>query len=193
MFERNILALDLEGDGNVPPAVVEIALIEYAAGAPIRMHRWLVDPGRPITRFATRIHGLTDKDVANAPSLQDIEDDLRALIDGAIIIGHNVGGDVDILRRDIPDLQPEKVFDTLRLAKLVVPEQPSYGLHNLAAELKLQVPEPIEGRGPHSAAFDAALSAELFYFLAKSYGSVFDRKLGQAEVIDEQRDAPRFL
>jgi DNA polymerase III epsilon subunit-like protein len=193
MFERNVLALDLEGDGNVPPSIVEIALIEFAAGVQIRTHRWLVDPGRPITRFATRIHGLTDKDVANAPSLQDIEDDLRAIIDGAIIIGHNVKGDVDILRREIPDLQPERVFDTLRLAKLVVPGQPSYGLHNLAAELKLLIPEPIEGRGAHSAVFDAVLSAELFYFLAKSFGFIFDRKLDQAEIVDEQRDAPRFL
>jgi DNA polymerase III epsilon subunit-like protein len=108
-------------DGNRPPSAVEIALVEYSSPETIRPHRWLVDPVRPTTGFATRIHGLTGKEVADAPRLADIEDYLRSLIDGTVIVGHNVRVDIDVLRRGIHDLQPQRILDTLKLVKLVIP------------------------------------------------------------------------
>lgn len=65
-LDQRYVVLDLEGDGNQPPSAVEIALVECSPDGNARRHRWLVDPEKPITGFATRIHGLTDRDVAGA-------------------------------------------------------------------------------------------------------------------------------
>ncbi|MCC2102646.1 MAG: 3'-5' exonuclease [Hyphomicrobiales bacterium] len=192
-LDQRYVVLDLEGDGNQPPSAVEIALVECSPDGNARRHRWLVDPEKPITGFATRIHGLTDRDVAGAPRLADIEDDLRALIDGAVIIGHNVKVDIDVLRRAIPDLCPQRVLDTLKLAKLVVPGQPSYGLHKLALSLNLKPPEESEGRDAHSALFDALLTTELFRFLVDAAGDKVERRLNDSALDEDEHAQPRLF
>jgi len=190
---ERIVALDLEGDGNHPFSIVEIALIDYKPSGHGQTHQWLVDPRKPINPFVSRIHGLTDQDLQNAPSIDEIANDLRTLVNNAVIVGHDVKGDLKILRRAIPDITPQAIYDTFTLAKLLLPGQPAYGLQKLAANLGLTVPETIPHRGPHSASFDAALSAELFYLMARTAPREFEKALRQTKFVLPHQHQPRFV
>lgn len=174
--------IDVEGNGAAPPEIVELAMVQVAQGRLLdRQRHYFIRPQTPILPQVTRIHGITNEDVADAPSFEDISDDLMSWLDGAAIVGHNVKVEVDILARSLPDWTPTMAIDTLRLARLVLPSLASYSLESIGetlghtAEAKRR-----SGQGHHSALFDATLTALVFLDLAARA-----REAGRAELVPE--------
>lgn len=175
-------AIDVEGNGASPPEIVEIALVDVVGLElqPKRME-WLVRPQGPISPAVTRIHGITDSDVADAPDIDDIADDVMTWTSGARIIGHNVRVELDAISRSIPDWQPAMAIDTLKLAKSVCPSLDSYGLERLGQHFGItDQASRLSGKKHHSALYDSVLTALLFIKLMKSFSE--DRR--SAAIID---------
>ena len=176
-----VYVVDFEGNGDTPPDIIELALLEILNWTDFgRTYHWLLRPAVPISRMVSRIHGLTDDDVAGAPSFSDIEDDLRELLTAACLIGHNVHVDIGALKRKLPGWEPARTLDTLRLAKRLKPNLASYSLHKLTTTLGI---EPFAGAGrrgqPHSAVYDATMTANLFLKLLADH-----RQLGMRVLLD---------
>jgi DNA polymerase III epsilon subunit-like protein len=156
--------VDVEGNGATPPDIVELAMVEvndFALTGNIR--HWFLRPDRPITPAVTRIHGITNADVANAPSMEDVADDLLLWLGQIPIAGHNVRVELDALSRAIPEWQPRRAIDTLKLAKILRPGLPSYGLEKLGQALgHAKEAQRLCGTTHHSALFDATLAGLLF-------------------------------
>lgn len=175
--------IDVEGNGGSPPEIVELAMIEVS-GLQLtgRRRNWLIKPGQPITPAVSRIHGLTDADVAQAPTIEDIADDILPWIEETPIVGHNVRIEVDILGRSLPDWTPGVAIDTLKLARRLRPGLESYSLGKLGAALGLDgVASARSGAGHHAALFDATLTALILIHLLEG--------LDPAERDDALRDA----
>ena len=162
--------MDVEGNGASPPEIVEIALVGLAQlELQSKRMEWLVRPKVPISPAVTRIHGITDSDVADAPDINDIADDVMTWTDGARIIGHNVRVELDAISSAIPDWRPAMAIDTLKLAKLVCPGLQSYGLERLGQHFELtEQASRISGKKHHSALYDSVLTALLFIELVTS-------------------------
>lgn len=157
-------AVDVEGNGSQPPEIVELAMVKIAnfKVTDTRRH-WLLRPEQPISPIVTRIHGITDADVKRAPSIGDIADDFLTWMDNSPIVGHNVSGDFKIISRSIDDWNPAAAIDTIRLTKLTNPELSSYSLANIGEHFDLsQEAAKLSHRGPHSALYDAILTALIF-------------------------------
>lgn len=162
--------LDVEGNGASPPEIVEIALVGLAnLELQSKRMEWLVRPQLPISPAVTRIHGITDSDVADAPDINDIADDVMTWTDGARIIGHNVRVELDAISSAIPDWRPAMAIDTLKLAKSICPGLQSYGLEKLGQHFELtERASRISGKKHHSALYDSVLTALLFIELVTS-------------------------
>ena len=162
--------MDVEGNGASPPEIVEIALVGLAQlELQSKRMEWLVRPKVPISPAVTRIHGITDSDVADAPDIDDIADDVMTWTDGARIIGHNVRVELDAISSAIPDWRPAMAIDTLKLAKSVCPGLQSYGLERLGQHFELtEQASRISGKKHHSALYDSVLTALLFIELVTS-------------------------
>lgn len=78
---------------------------------------WLVKPDTPIQYFATRIHGLTNKDVADCPSFEAVKVDVLMALSHPAIVAHNAQVDLDVLQRKLTGWEPPEVFDTLKLVR----------------------------------------------------------------------------
>lgn len=90
--------IDVEGNGASPPEIIELAMVEVAdLSITGNQRHWLIRPIQPITAAASRIHGLTDEDVADAPNVDDIADAILPWIEATPIVGHNVRVEVDSL------------------------------------------------------------------------------------------------
>ena len=126
---------------------------------------WLVRPAEPIRHFATRIHGLTNEDVAGAPLFTDIADQVLAALDMPALVAHNAHVDVDVLTRKLAGWQPPEIFDTLRIARRLLPGRASYRLGALTSAFHLNDGLP-SGLSPHRAEYDALVAARLFIKLA---------------------------
>jgi len=160
---------DVEGNGQQPPDLVELAVLPITDGTLGEPALWLARPPRPITRFATRIHRITDAEVAGAPAFADIGPDVRRALAGRALVGHNAHVDVGVLRRELGGWQPPEVFDTLKLARRLLPGQPSYKLGALVTALALDEGLPA-GLAPHRASYDVLVTARLFVRLATGHG-----------------------
>lgn len=76
----------------------------------------------------------------------------------------------DVLRRKLPDWKTPEVFDTLKLARRLLPGLDSYRLGALVKAYKLDDELP-DGLTPHRAVYDALVTARLFVWLATSLGA----------------------
>ncbi|MEC9457404.1 MAG: 3'-5' exonuclease [Candidatus Thermoplasmatota archaeon] len=122
---HRVLGFDLETTGFDPRSdrIVQFALVgSDADGSHLNTHS-LVDPGIAIPIESTRVHGIEDGDVRGAGSFGDHIDSISRLIEGSVIVGHNVLAfdwrfmEVECSRigRDVPE--PLAIVDTLVIAR----------------------------------------------------------------------------
>jgi exodeoxyribonuclease X len=157
--------VDVEGNGQQPPDLVEVAVVPIISGVIGEPTSWLIKPPRPISPIATRIHGLTNEDVASAPTFAAIASQVRQALDADLLVAHNAHIDVHVLRRHLDQWQCPKIVDTLKLAKRLLPGQASYKLGALVSALSLADGLPV-GLSPHRATYDVLVTARLFQRLA---------------------------
>jgi len=160
-----LVVTDVEGNGRQPPSLVEVAVVPIVAGRIGEPATWLVRPPEAITWRATQIHGITNQAVADLPGIDTVAADIRTHLDGAVVVAHNAHIDLDVLTRELPGWQPAAVVDTLKLARVRLPGQPSYRLGALVDAFDLARNLPTELR-PHRAGYDALVTARLFVHLA---------------------------
>lgn len=157
--------VDVEGNGQQPPDLVEVAVAPIVDGVIGKPSSWLVRPARPITPIARRIHGLTNQDVAGAPSFAQVEDEVRTALDIDVLVAHNAHVDVGVLQRHLDEWKCPDVLDTLKLAKRLRSNQTSYKLGTLVEAFALAEGLPA-GLMPHRATYDVLVAARLFVLLA---------------------------
>lgn len=120
----------------------------------------LVDPGMPMPAVARAIHGIDDAMVAGAGGLETAWPELLALLDGRVIVGHQIGFDLAILYSEAARLvlpwQPPPTLDLMRLAAMLEPRQPDLSLEGTAERWDVAV------RGRHTALGDARIAADLW-------------------------------
>ncbi|WP_326955129.1 3'-5' exonuclease [Amycolatopsis sp. NBC_01286] len=159
------VVVDVEGNGQQPPDLVELAAVPIVAGVVAEASSWLVKPDQPISHFARRIHGISDEQVEDAPVFGYVEADVLKALDASALIAHNAHVDVGVLQRKLGDWECPEVFDTLKLARRLLPGRKTYKLGALVEEFDLA-----RGLGgedqPHRATYDAVVTARLFVHLA---------------------------
>jgi DNA polymerase III epsilon subunit-like protein len=160
--------VDVEGNGHQPPELVELAVVPIVNGIIGEPVDWLVKPEQPITPMATRIHGITNKDVENNDEFVDVKDSVIKALEADVLVAHAAHVDVGVLQRKLGDWQCPEVFDTLKLARRLLPNRKSYRLGALVDELSLNSGLP-EDMKPHRAGYDAIVCARLFVYLAGRY------------------------
>ena len=176
------VVVDVEGNGHQPPDLVELAAVTIMDGVIGESMSWLVKPDEPIKHFATRIHGLTNKDVADAPVFTTVREDVRRALDADALVAHNAHVDVGVLQRKLGDWDCPEMFDTLKLARRLLPGAGSYKLGALVEAFKLAEDLPAD-LTPHRATYDVLVTARLFVRLT----SVHDTR---SLSLEELRDQP---
>ncbi len=159
------VVVDVEGNGQHPPDLVELAAVPIVGGVIGQPVSWLVKPDAPITGFARRIHGITNEAVADAPAFTAIRDEVLAALNAAALVAHNAHVDLDVLSRKVGDWKPPEVFDTLKLARRLLPDLGTYKLGTLVDAFHLADGLP-DGLTPHRANSDVLVTARLFVRLA---------------------------
>jgi CBS domain-containing protein len=182
------VSLDLETTGldARTARAVQIGAVRLANGHIDQKARFetLVNPGIAIPAETTKIHGITEADVRTAPPFADIVAELEAFLGNSIIIGHTVGYDLNVLKREyeiVGRVWPaRRALDTRMLAKLAVPTLAHHGLDHVCEWLKV----PIVGR--HSAIGDAEATARLFLALIPLLRERNVRTLAEAEAASQR-------
>ena len=132
-----VLGFDLETTGFNPreDRVVQFALVgSDSDGSHLNLNS-LVDPGCGIPSGSSKVHGIFYDDVRGEGSFEEHIDSMSALMDGAVIVGHNILAfdwrfvEMECIRigREAP--VPLAIVDTLLLARSFdVPGRHTLGL-----------------------------------------------------------------
>jgi len=159
---REFAVIDVETTGTDAAMgdLLEVAVVKVRDGAISDRWSTLVNPGRPIV--GNQMHGLTDADVAGAPSPAEAVQQALDHIGDAIIVGHNVGFDLGFLEAALPSakLEPGRYIDTLVLARDGYPEIGQYKLDGLSAFFGIDLSQN------HRALPDAEATAALLLWFA---------------------------
>jgi DNA polymerase III epsilon subunit-like protein len=122
------VVIDVEGNGQQPPDLVELAAVRIEGGVIGEPVSWLVRPLAPITPMAMRIHGITNEQVATAPAFVDVQADVLKVLDASALVAHNAHVGVGVLQRKLGEWECPEVFDTLKLARRLLPGNDGYKL-----------------------------------------------------------------
>jgi DNA polymerase III epsilon subunit-like protein len=167
----SIAVVDIEGNGQRPPEIVELAVVPIDGGTVGSYRSWLVRPPRPITALVTeRVHGISNEDVADAPEWAEVAHEVSQALEGRILVAHNAGVERKLLARYLPGYQPPHVVDTLALARKYWPTLPGHGLSELIEARGIRVTSRYGQR--HRAGYDAYATAQLFLQLAHAAGGL---------------------
>jgi DNA polymerase III epsilon subunit family exonuclease len=181
---RDMVVIDVETTGmdTTLADIVEVAGVRIAKGKIADRWSTLVKPSRPIV--GNQMHGITDADVAKAPSAKEAVEQLLEWAGDALLIGHNVGFDLGFLSEALGGrtFEPGTYLDTLILARDGYPTGPeNYKLGDLSRFFGIEL------QGNHRAAPDAEATAELVLKLAADIPArVKTLKQGIAESIRAQ-------
>jgi DNA polymerase-3 subunit epsilon len=168
LCDTTFIAFDTETTGltPIPAKLVEIGAVKFRMDhSEEGVFDTLIDPDEPIPEEAQSIHGITNDMVSGKPKIQEV---LPAFIGflgppGNVLLAHNALFDLgflvlDMLRMGLP-LPVHRVFDTVLLARTIMPFLPGYRLRGLSAALGLSENQE------HRALSDARLVKGLFLSL----------------------------
>ena len=98
-----IIFFDLETTGVdiMSDRIVELSLIKVYPNGTEEVKSRRLNPERPIPAEATKVHGITDDDVKDAPTVKQVAKDLARIFEGCDVAGFNSN------RFDIPLLEEE--------------------------------------------------------------------------------------
>lgn len=117
--------------------IIEIAAAIYEYGNKVDYFQSLVNPEMLLPDDIIALTGITQEDVANAPTLNSIAPDFLSFIEGLPIVGHNaLTFDVPFLSAQISQLE-NLVIDTLPMARKVFDLLPMHKLEYLKNTLGL--------------------------------------------------------
>lgn len=164
----DFVVIDVEGNGQHPPDLVELALVPVTGGTIGEPMSWLVRPPAPITWQARKVHGIRMDDLVAQPGFAEVADEVQRHLGEAIPVGHSVKVDLRVMDRHLPQWHPTEAIDTLRMARTTL-KLPSHKLGTLVEHRQLGTGMP-ERLHPHRAAYDALVTARLLVDLAEHSG-----------------------
>ena len=177
--EIPFVAFDTETTGlHASDRLVELGAVRFRAGLVEDEWSTLVNPGCPIPREATAVHGIRDEDVARSASSSRVLPTFLGFIDGAALVAHNAPFDLrvmalELLRAGLP-LPDNPVLDTCALSRSLGVEVPNHRLGTLAQAFGVP-----QGRA-HRALTDARVAKDLLQAYFRALGRTAESLVRQA-------------
>jgi DNA polymerase-3 subunit epsilon len=186
----DFVAIDVETTGLGPTRhrIIEVAAIRFSGGIEQDRYETLIQPDRRIPKYITKLTGLADGHLEDAPRFADIADALVEFVGNQAIVGHNVGFDLSFLnaelkRLDRPALVNDRV-DVMFLGMKLVPGLRRPTLERLANSVGITTTRV------HRAGEDARLAGlaagRLSELAAQAGDGSFDRLLQLSTPLDRK-------
>lgn len=194
--EIDIALLDVETTGRDASVdrVVELGIVVGRNGDVVARYNWLVNPGMPIPEEVSKIHGITDADVADKPRFEAIAAEVVRALGGCVPAAYNAQFDRAFVMSELSRAKIDGAgapafardvdwIDPLIWARDIQSDEKSRALGDVAARLGVKL------ENAHRAQDDAEAALRVLYALGKdarmprAYGALVQeqRRLSHAQ------------
>jgi len=131
-FPCDYTVVDIETNGLISGTceIIEVSALKVRNEIIKDSFSTLIKPTGPINWFITRLTGITDEMVENAPDANEVLQNFYEFIGKDTLIGHNVNFDVNFLYDNLwvhnGLILDNSFVDTLRLARRALPALPDH-------------------------------------------------------------------
>ncbi|MBC7581587.1 3'-5' exonuclease [Aeromicrobium sp.] len=136
MKQRPLVFLDIETTGGSPlrSRITEIGALRVEDGQVVAKFSQLLNPEQHVPSFITKLTGISDDMLWDAPQFRSIADNLEVFLDGSIFIAHNVNFDYSFIKAAFAEMGGTFNMDrmcTARLSRRLYPDQPRHNLDTI--------------------------------------------------------------
>ena len=161
-LDDTYVVFDIETTGlsKEKEMITEIGAVKVADGKIIERFSTFVNPQRPISAEITKLTGITDDMVKDAPTIENVLPEFLKFCEDTVLVAHNASFDTGFIRiaaerAGLGELH-HTVVDTLELARALLPELNKHKLDIVCEYLGVTL------NGHHRAVNDAEATAEVF-------------------------------
>ncbi len=157
-----ILDIETTGGNASVERITEIAIYVHDGKKVVEEFSTLINPERTIPYFISRLTGINNGMVRDAPKFYEVAKKIVEITEGNIVVAHNAQFDYSFIREEFRNLGYTFSRDyvcTVKLSRKLIPGFRSYSLGTLCNNLGIV----IENR--HRAAGDAQATVKLFEML----------------------------
>ncbi|MDB4984373.1 MAG: hypothetical protein JWM20_552 [Patescibacteria group bacterium] len=131
-----IVDVETTGMRAASSRVIDIGIIRIENGIVTKTFKSFVNPGSRISWSSTLITGITNDDVENAPSFEDISSDIYEFFENAVFVAHNASFDYSFIKAEFARCGIDFSAETLCTVKLSRALYPRERRHNLDAVIE---------------------------------------------------------
>ncbi len=157
-----IIDIETTGVSRHRGKITEIAIYKHDGKQVVDEFVSLVNPETSIPMEISRLTGISNEMVANAPRFYEIAKEIINITEDCIFVAHNVNFDYNFIQEEFQRLGykfQRKKLCTVKQSRVLLPGHRSYSLGKLCKELNITL------NGRHRAAGDALATVKLFELL----------------------------
>lgn len=157
--EFTVFDIETTGLSNINDEIIEIGAVKIKEGKIIDTFETFVNPKIPISSFITKLTGIDESMVKDAPSIEEILPKFLEFSSNSVLVAHNANFDVSFIKSKAKKFNlnvNNTVLDTLELSRHLYKDLKNYKLDTLAEHLQVKLEHH------HRAVDDARATAEIF-------------------------------
>jgi DNA polymerase-3 subunit epsilon len=153
--------VDIETTGGYAAnhRITEVAIFHHDGVQITDSFQTLINPGRNIPFYITGLTGITTEMVMDAPSFEEVAEEIFKRLDGKVFVAHNAHFDYSFLKKEFESAGinwQSKKLCTVRLSRKIIPGLRSYSLGSLSESLGVRI------INRHRASGDASATVKIF-------------------------------
>lgn len=153
-----IIDVETTGGNAFNEKLTEISIFQFDGNQITGQYSTLINPERSIPFMITRLTGITDEMVRDAPKFYEVAREIIEMTEGRVFVAHNANFDYNFIRQEYKRLGysfNRKTLCTVKLSRKLIPGHRSYSLGNLCNDLGIII------QNRHRAAGDAEATVKV--------------------------------
>ncbi len=167
LFEQPLTIVDIETTGSrvVYDRIIEIGILRVEKGKITKKFQSLINPQMYISPFISQLTGISQNQLQNAPTFEDIKEDIFCYFEDSFFVAHNVRFDYGFIKNEFKRFGitfSSKNFCSARLSRLLFPQHQHHNLDSIIERFGLDC------QNRHRAYDDAKAVYDFFRIVEKT-------------------------
>jgi len=159
IIDKPLAIVDIETTGGnaMYSRIIDVAVIRIERGKVVKKFQSLINPERFIPPSIEQLTGITNDDVADAPTFRSVARELFKVLDGAVFVAHNARFDYGFIKNEYRRLGKEfsaKCLCTVKLSRKLFPEHHHHDLSSVILRHNIMCEDRHRAMGDAKAVYD---------------------------------------